>query len=100
MLGPVAIEGAAMARTGTTSRGRSDQTLELAELLTHATRRLRRCSAEHLSPLGLTMVQARVLRIVAEQGAVRMADIAARLDVVPRTATSLVDGLEAAGLVR
>ena len=30
---------------------------------------------------------------------VRMADIAAALDVVPRTATSIVDALEAAGLV-
>ena len=89
-----------MARTATTSRGRSDENLELAELLIHATRRLRRGSAEHLSPLGLTVVQARVLGIVAEEGAVRMADIAARLDVGPRSATSMVDGLEVAGLVR
>jgi DNA-binding MarR family transcriptional regulator len=53
---------------------------------------------EHLGPLGLTMAQAKVLRSVA-QGPLRMADIAARLEVVPRTVTPMVDGLEAAGLV-
>lgn len=72
--------------------------MELAELLGHAARRLRRGSAAHLGPLGLTTAQAHVLRFVG-QGPVRMADIAAHLDVVPRTVTPMVDGLEAAGLV-
>ena len=39
-----------------------DTTLELAELLTHAARRLRRGSTPQLAPLGLTNAQARVLR--------------------------------------
>ena len=53
-----------------------------------------------LAPLGLTYAQARVLRLVAADGrALRMADLAAQLDVVPRSVTTMVDALEAAGLV-
>ena len=72
---------------------------DLADLVGQAARRLRRGSAEHLRPLGLTAAQARVLRLVTAR-ALRMADIAARLDVVPRTVTPMVDGLEEAGLVQ
>ena len=50
--------------------------------------------------MGLTAAQARVIRFLEGIGhPVRMADIAAALEVVPRTATSMVDGLETAGLV-
>ena len=76
--------------------GRSS--MELAELLGHAARRLRRGSTAQLAPLGLTLAQAGVLRTVAD-GPRRMADIAAALDVVPRTVTPMVDELEAARLV-
>ncbi len=72
--------------------------LELAELLGHAARRLRRGSMAQLGPLGLTMAQAAALRVVAD-GPRRMADIAAALDVVPRSVTPMVDGLQDAGLV-
>src|SRR5579872_3049532 len=72
---------------------------DLADLIGRAARRLRRGSLAHLGPLGLTMAQAKVLRAVAS-GPLRMADIAARLEVVPRTVTPMVDGLEEAGLVR
>jgi DNA-binding MarR family transcriptional regulator len=78
----------------------SDTTLELAELLSHSARRLRRGSTTQLAPLGLTMAQARVLRLVASSGRpLRMADIAAGLEVVPRSVTTMVDGVEAAGLI-
>jgi DNA-binding MarR family transcriptional regulator len=77
-----------------------DTTLELAELLSHSARRLRRGSTAQLAPLGLTNAQARVLRIVASAGRpLRMADIATRLEVVPRSVTTMVDGVEAAGLI-
>lgn len=71
---------------------------DLADLIGRAARRLRRGSMAHLEPLGLTMAQAKVLRIVSG-GRLRMADIAARLEVVPRTVTPMVDGLEEARLV-
>lgn len=41
-----------------TSRSVSDTTLELAELLSHSARRLRRGSTAQLAPLGLTGAQA------------------------------------------
>jgi DNA-binding MarR family transcriptional regulator len=79
---------------------RSDTTLELAELLSHTARRLRRGSNVQLAPLGLTYAQARVLRLVAADGRpLRMADLAAALDVVPRSVTTMVDSLESTGLV-
>jgi DNA-binding MarR family transcriptional regulator len=77
-----------------------DSSLELAELLSHTARRLRRGSTAQLAPLGLTGAQARVLRILAQAGRpLRMADIAAGLEVVPRSVTTMVDGVEAAGLI-
>jgi len=77
-----------------------DSALQLAELLSSASRRLRRGAMAQLTPLGLTFAQARGLRVLAEaEGPLRMADVAARLDVVPRSATSMIDTLEAAGLV-
>jgi DNA-binding MarR family transcriptional regulator len=72
---------------------------DLADLVAQTARRIRRGSTEHLAPLGVTGAQARVLRIVAA-GPIRMAEIAARLEVVPRSVTSMVDGLEETGLVR
>ncbi|HMK63626.1 MAG TPA: MarR family transcriptional regulator, partial [Acidimicrobiales bacterium] len=77
---------------------RSDLDLELAELFSHVARRLRRDSSAQLAPLGLTMAQSRILRLVAD-GSLRMADIAGRMDVVPRTITPMVDDLAEAGLI-
>ncbi|HXQ43569.1 MAG TPA: MarR family transcriptional regulator [Acidimicrobiales bacterium] len=77
-----------------------DTTLELAELLSHSARRLRRGSTAQLAPLGITGAQAGVLHIVASAGRpLRMAEIATRLEVVPRSVTTLVDGVEASGLI-
>jgi DNA-binding MarR family transcriptional regulator len=64
----------------------------------HTARRLRRGSTAQLAPLGLTYAQARTLRLVAAVGPMRMADLAAQLEVVPRSVTTMVDALERAGL--
>src|SRR5271157_2825942 len=73
---------------------------QLAELVVRTSRRLRRSSMAELGPMGLTGAQARVIGFLERAGhPVRMADIAAALEVVPRTATSMVDGLEEANLV-
>ncbi|GGY46325.1 MarR family winged helix-turn-helix transcriptional regulator [Streptomyces omiyaensis] len=74
----------------------------LAEQLLRLTRRLHRIQKRHLEPVGITPAQSRLLRLVAHYGDAppRMTDLAARLEVVPRAVTSLVDGLEAAGRVR
>ncbi|MER7759347.1 MarR family transcriptional regulator [Streptomyces sp. NPDC097619] len=73
----------------------------LAEQLLRVTRRLHRIQKRQLEPLGITPAQSRLLRTVAHcPEPPRMADLAARLEVVPRAVTSLVDGLEAADCVR
>ncbi|MEU9147381.1 MarR family transcriptional regulator [Streptomyces sp. NPDC048349] len=81
----------------------SDTDRLLAEQLLRLTRRLHRIQKRHMEPLGITPAQSRLLRTVSHyEGAEapRMADLAARLEVVPRAVTTLVDGLEAAGCVR
>ncbi|WP_055701182.1 MULTISPECIES: MarR family winged helix-turn-helix transcriptional regulator [Streptomyces] len=73
----------------------------LAEQLLRLTRRLHRIQKRHLEPVGVTPAQSRLLRTLAHYEAPpRMADLAQRLEVVPRAVTSLVDGLESGGLVR
>ncbi|MFI1034077.1 MarR family winged helix-turn-helix transcriptional regulator [Streptomyces sp. NPDC020951] len=75
----------------------------LAEQLLQLTRRVHRIQKRHLqqSGLGVTPAQARLLRTLAHcESPPRMADLAERLEVVPRAVTTLVDGLEASGKVR
>jgi DNA-binding MarR family transcriptional regulator len=78
----------------------AETSARLAELLSCAARRFHRGVGARLAPLGLTWAQARVMRLIAEPASsMRMADIAARLGVVPRSATSMVDALADGGLV-
>ncbi|MER6012114.1 MarR family winged helix-turn-helix transcriptional regulator [Streptomyces bluensis] len=75
----------------------------LAEQLLRLTRRVHRIQKRHLerSGLDITPAQSRLLRTLTHYGAPpRMADLAERLEVVPRAVTTLVDGLEASGRVR
>jgi DNA-binding MarR family transcriptional regulator len=73
----------------------------VADLLLRVSRRLQRRVAAGLAPLGVTQAQVRALRALdREHRPVRMGVLAERLDVVPRSATSLIDALAAAGLVR
>nr|WSZ94770.1 MarR family transcriptional regulator [Streptomyces sp. NBC_00857] len=73
----------------------------LAEQLLRLTRRIHRVQKLQLEPIGITPAQARLLRTVAfYDRPPRMADLAERLEVVPRAVTTLVDGLEASGWVR
>ncbi|MDO0928935.1 MarR family transcriptional regulator [Streptomyces sp. TG1A-8] len=75
----------------------------LAEQLLRLTRRVHRIQKHHLEQrdLGVTPAQSRLLRTLAHYGSPpRMADLAERLEVVPRAVTTLVDGLEASGMVR
>ncbi|MEU9451955.1 MarR family transcriptional regulator [Streptomyces sp. NPDC048277] len=75
----------------------------LAEQLLRLTRRMWRIQKHHLAArdLGVTPAQSRLLRTLAHYDTPpRMADLAERLEVVPRAVTTLVDGLEASGKVR
>ncbi|MGW1837426.1 MarR family winged helix-turn-helix transcriptional regulator [Streptomyces sp. BBFR2] len=76
----------------------------VAEQLVRLTRRMHRAQTRRMAQLDLafTPAQSRLLRVVAHYGDTppRMADLAARLEVVPRAVTTLVDALEAQGAVR
>ncbi|MFD4530057.1 MarR family winged helix-turn-helix transcriptional regulator [Streptomyces sp. NPDC058470] len=75
----------------------------LAEQLLRLTRRVHRIQKRHLEhrELGITPAQSRLLRTLAHYSSPpRMADLAERLEVVPRAVTTLVDGLETSGMVR
>ncbi|AJE87041.1 MULTISPECIES: MarR family winged helix-turn-helix transcriptional regulator [Streptomyces] len=75
----------------------------LAEQLLRLTRRVQRIQKRQLatSGIGITPAQSRLLRTLAHcDSPPRMADLAARLEVVPRAVTTLVDGLEEHGMVR
>ena len=76
-------------------------TAEIIDLLHRTARRLRRESIRSLTPLGLTPGQDRTLRLIGRAGdaGLRMGELASLMSVVPRTATGMVDGLEAAALV-
>ncbi|MDQ0945092.1 MarR family winged helix-turn-helix transcriptional regulator [Streptomyces sp. V1I1] len=85
------------------SSGLPDPDGLLAEQLLRLTRRLHRSQKLQLeaADIAITPAQSRLLRTLAHYDEPpRMADLAARLEVVPRAVTSLVDGLEASGRVR
>lgn len=77
-----------------------DDTAEhLAALLDGIVRRQRRASRERLGDT-VTHGQFRVLRTLdGADRPLRLSELAAKLAIVPRSATSVVDDLEAAGLV-
>ncbi|MBB2892877.1 MarR family winged helix-turn-helix transcriptional regulator [Flexivirga oryzae] len=81
--------------------GGPDDQPSLSHLVMHAARALRRSSRSELEPFGLTPSQGRALGVVARYGATppRLGDIAARLDIAPRSATEVVDDLQERGLV-
>ncbi len=72
----------------------------IADLLGNANRRMRRASKLELERAGVTHSQLRVLRLLSAAGEpLRVSELARRLDVIPRSATSVVDLLETGGLV-
>jgi DNA-binding MarR family transcriptional regulator len=76
-----------------------DTAEQLAALLDGIVRRQRRASREGLGDT-VTHGQFRVLRTLGgAERALRLSELAAKLGIVPRSATSVVDDLEAAGLV-
>ncbi|MGC0415655.1 MarR family winged helix-turn-helix transcriptional regulator [Embleya sp. AB8] len=73
----------------------------IGELFMRLAKRIRIRAGRELAPLGLTPAQAHAMKVLAHAGEpLRMADLAARLEIVPRSATTVVDDLAARGLVR
>jgi DNA-binding MarR family transcriptional regulator len=76
-----------------------DSAEQIAALLDGIVRRQRRASREGLGE-SVTHGQFRVLRTLDRaERALRLSELAAQLGIVPRSATSVVDDLESAGLV-
>ena len=74
---------------------------QLADAVQQLARRLRHGARHRLAPLGLTPGQGRALSALERAGGpLRMAELADALRIVPRSATGVVEGLEALGLVR
>ncbi|MFB7667881.1 MarR family winged helix-turn-helix transcriptional regulator [Kitasatospora sp. NPDC056138] len=82
-----------------------DTAAELADTLTRAMKRIRRRTMTRLEPFGITPAQARALRVLAHapgcegREAMRLSELADHLHIAPRSATTVVDALEEAGLV-
>ncbi len=72
----------------------------LGEALWAVARRLRDTSQETLAPWDITPAQLRALRVLRRHGIMRLSELSDRLRIAPRSATEVVDALEARGLVR
>jgi DNA-binding MarR family transcriptional regulator len=75
----------------------TDETL--ADAFLSVSRRLRETSQETLAPWDINPSQFRALRMLNHHGAIRLSDLSGRLHIAPRSATEVVDALEARGLV-
>ena len=72
----------------------------LAEAFWSVGRQLRRAAAGSLAHWDISPSQARALRVLAHHDGVRLSELAERLHIAARSATEVVDGLEAKGLVQ
>jgi DNA-binding MarR family transcriptional regulator len=71
----------------------------LPELFRQVNRRLRELGRTSMEPWDVTPAQSRALGVLQRGGPLRLNELAERLRIVPRSATEVVDALEAAGLV-
>ena len=72
----------------------------LSEALMAVARQLREKSAETLAPWDITPGHLRALRTLTRHGTMRLSELSERLEIAPRTATEVVDALQARDLVR
>jgi DNA-binding MarR family transcriptional regulator len=71
----------------------------LVEAFWSLTRALRHASRESMAQWDITASQARALRVVARHGALRPSELSEHLSIAARSATEVIDDLEAKGLV-
>ena len=72
----------------------------LADAIGAIARQLREKSAETLAPWDITPAHLRALRTLARHGTMRLSELSDHLQIAPRTATEVVDALQARDLVR
>ncbi|HEY2696205.1 MAG TPA: MarR family transcriptional regulator [Pseudonocardiaceae bacterium] len=71
----------------------------LAEAVRSVAHQLRRISVESLARWEVSPSQSRALRVVTRHGAIRLTELSEHLHIAPRSATEVVDDLQAKGLV-
>lgn len=71
----------------------------LSEAFWAVARRLRHLTKDALSPWQITPSQSRALNVLGRQEALRLNELAEQLRIAPRSATEVVDDLQARGLV-
>ena len=76
-----------------------DGTAMLGDLFMRVARTLRRRLSAALAPWDLSPHQARALRVVCARDGVRLSELAEVLQITPRSATEVADGLQERGLV-
>lgn len=72
----------------------------LVEAFWSVARQLRRAAADALAQWDISPSQARGLRVLARHDGARLSELAELLHIAARSATEVVDGLEAKGLVQ
>jgi DNA-binding MarR family transcriptional regulator len=70
----------------------------LSEGFWSVARKLRGTAREVLAPWDITPSHLRALRVLSDEGAMRLSALAERLRIAPRSVTEVVDALEAGGL--
>jgi DNA-binding MarR family transcriptional regulator len=78
----------------------SDGAESLAEAFWSLARRLRHASQQSLAQWEITPSQARALRVFDRHGVIRPSELSEHLHIAARSATEVIDDLEAKGLVR
>jgi DNA-binding MarR family transcriptional regulator len=98
----VTSERGEAARPGPSDPGGADPAGDesLAEAFGAVARQLREKSAETLAPWDITPAHLRALRTLNRHGTMRLSELSDHLQIAPRTATEVVDALQARDLVR
>jgi DNA-binding MarR family transcriptional regulator len=82
------------------SGGDSAADERLSDAFWAVARQLRETSAKTLAPWDITPSQLRALRVLTRRGTMRLSALSDHLRIAPRSATEVVDALEARDLVR
>jgi DNA-binding MarR family transcriptional regulator len=84
----------------TQHQGTNNRDDTLSEAFWSVARQLRRAAVDSLSQWDISPSQARALRVLAHHDGARLSELAEHLHIAARSATEVVDGLEAKGLVQ
>jgi DNA-binding MarR family transcriptional regulator len=85
---------------GTTDRSDAGGDETLSEAFWSVARQLRHTSQETLAPWDITPAQLRALRVLMRRGTMRLSELSDHLGIAARSATEVVDALEARRLVQ